>query len=145
MKKIMNVLVIMVLVANSVGCGTILHPERKGQVDGRIDPSIAVLDGIGLLFFLIPGVIAFAVDFSNGTIYLPGTQGSLDMDGGVREIHFDGELGIEKLQDILNKETGKEVNLNEPAAFAMKAHSLKEAKMRVMVTKKTLDLLVVSR
>jgi len=54
-----------------VACGTILHPERKGQEAGRIDPAIAILDGVGLLFFFIPGVIAYAVDFSNGTIYLP--------------------------------------------------------------------------
>lgn len=53
------------------GCGTLLYPERKGQSGGRIDPSIAILDGLGLLLFLIPGLIAFAVDFSNGTIYLP--------------------------------------------------------------------------
>lgn len=54
------------------GCGTLLYPERKGQSGGRIDPAVAILDGIGLLLFLIPGLIAFAVDFSNGTIYLPG-------------------------------------------------------------------------
>lgn len=54
------------------GCGTLLYPERKGQTGGRIDPSVAILDGLGLLLFLIPGLIAFAVDFSNGTIYLPG-------------------------------------------------------------------------
>lgn len=36
-----------------------------------IDWKIAALDGLGLLFFFIPGVIAFAVDFHNGTIYLP--------------------------------------------------------------------------
>lgn len=53
------------------GCGTILHPERKGQPAGPIDWKVAALDGLGLLFFFIPGVIAFAVDFNNGTIYLP--------------------------------------------------------------------------
>ena len=53
------------------GCGTILHPERKGQPAGSIDWKVAALDGLGLLFFFIPGVIAFAVDFNNGTIYLP--------------------------------------------------------------------------
>ncbi len=53
------------------GCGTILHPERRGQNAGPIDWKIAALDGLGLLFFFIPGVIAFAVDFNNGTIYLP--------------------------------------------------------------------------
>ena len=36
-----------------------------------------ILHGIGLLAYLIPGIIAYALDFNNGTIYLPGTaQGS---------------------------------------------------------------------
>jgi len=55
-------------------CGTILYPERKGQIDGRIDVGVALLDGLGLLLFLVPGVIAFAVDFSTGAIYLPGGE-----------------------------------------------------------------------
>ncbi len=55
-----------------------MHPERKGQTSGRIDAGVAVLNGVGLLFFLIPGVIAYAVDFSNGTIYLP--KGTADLD-----------------------------------------------------------------
>ncbi len=66
------VIVSAVFIIELVGCGTILYPERKGQKDGRIDPGIAVLDGLGLLFFIIPGVIAFAVDFTTGAIYLPG-------------------------------------------------------------------------
>lgn len=145
MKKIISLIIISVFVANSTGCGTILHPERKGQVDGRIDPSIAVLDGIGLLFFLIPGVIAFAVDFSNGTIYLPGTQGSLDMESGVREIHFEGKLDIQKLQDILERETGKEVKVTAPEAYAIKTKSLEEAKIRVAVSNKVLDVMVAAK
>jgi hypothetical protein len=66
------VLISAVLIVELAGCGTILYPERKGQKGGRIDPGIAVLDGLGLLFFIIPGVIAFAVDFTTGAIYLPG-------------------------------------------------------------------------
>jgi hypothetical protein len=55
-----------------------MYPERKGQKGGRIDVGIAVLDGIGLLAYLVPGIIAYALDFNNGTIYLPATaQGSL--------------------------------------------------------------------
>lgn len=53
------------------GCGTILYPERRGQPAGPLDLKVVALDAIGLLFFFVPGVIAFAVDFSNGTIYLP--------------------------------------------------------------------------
>ena len=32
---------------------------------------MVILDALGLLIFLIPGVSAFAVDFSTGAIYLP--------------------------------------------------------------------------
>ena len=60
-----------VLTAMLSSCGTLLYPERRGQSAGRLDWKVIFLDGIGLLFFFIPGVIAFAVDFLNGTIYLP--------------------------------------------------------------------------
>jgi hypothetical protein len=60
------------LTVNSSSCGTILHPDRVGQPRcGRIDPAIAVLDGVGLLLFFFPGAIAFAVDFYTGAIFLP--------------------------------------------------------------------------
>ncbi|MGD9856345.1 MAG: hypothetical protein AB7U20_15475 [Planctomycetaceae bacterium] len=53
------------------GCGTILYPERRGQLAGRLDWGVVALDGIGLILFFVPGVIAFAVDFATGAIYLP--------------------------------------------------------------------------
>lgn len=55
-------------------CGTLLYPERRGQPSGPLDWKVVALNGIGLLFFFVPGVIAFAVDFINGTIYLPPGQ-----------------------------------------------------------------------
>jgi hypothetical protein len=58
----------------AVGCGTILHPERRGQEAGKLDWKIVGLDALGLLLFFIPGVIAFAVDFGTGAIYLPADQ-----------------------------------------------------------------------
>lgn len=58
----------------TVGCGTLLYPARKGQPAGRLDWGVVALDAVGLLFFFVPGVIAFAVDFNNGTIYLPPEQ-----------------------------------------------------------------------
>jgi len=73
--------VAMVLVFQLAACGTLMYPERKGQKTGKIDPNVAILDGLGLLLFIIPGVIAYAVDFSNGTIYLPGTA-SINGPGG---------------------------------------------------------------
>lgn len=60
------------LAAPLAGCGTILYPERRGQTGGRLDTAVVLLDGLGLLLFLVPGIIAFAVDFGTGAIYLPG-------------------------------------------------------------------------
>jgi len=77
LRKTIYVLVFAVLIVQLAGCGTLMYPERKGQKGGRIDVGIAVLDGIGLLAYLVPGIIAYALDFNNGTIYLPVTaQGS---------------------------------------------------------------------
>jgi hypothetical protein len=56
---------------SSTGCGTLLYPERRGQPKGRLDWGVVGLDGLGLLLFLVPGIIAFAVDFYTGAIYLP--------------------------------------------------------------------------
>jgi hypothetical protein len=54
------------------GCGTFIHSERcHNPHSDRIDWRIAALDGLGLLLFFVPGVIAFVVDFSTGAIYLP--------------------------------------------------------------------------
>jgi hypothetical protein len=66
------------LLVQLAGCGTLIYPERRGQTSGDIDPTVAILDGIGLLFFLLPGLVAFAIDFSTGAIYLPGGQRSKD-------------------------------------------------------------------
>ncbi|MCL2567129.1 MAG: hypothetical protein FWE18_03410 [Alphaproteobacteria bacterium] len=53
-------------------CGTLLKPQQINRAhSGRLDTTIVVLNAIGLLFFLIPGIIAFAVDYSNGTLFLP--------------------------------------------------------------------------
>lgn len=86
--------------ASVSGCGTILYPERKGQIDGKIDPGVAILDGLGLLLFLLPGVIAFAVDFNNGTIYLPSNKSAESGGGEVKSVRFAGPLTEPKLDRI---------------------------------------------
>lgn len=84
-RRALSLIVMTVLLFQLAACGTIMYPERKGQTSGKIDVGVAVLDGIGLLFFIIPGVIAYAVDFSNGTIYLPGTASVDGVDGQFSE------------------------------------------------------------
>ena len=69
--KIVSVIIFATTLFQTASCGTILYPERRGQTRGRIDPAVAILDGLGLFLFLIPGIVAFAVDFTTGAIYLP--------------------------------------------------------------------------
>ncbi len=56
----------------ATGCGSIMYKERVGQPHShQIDWKVAALNGLGMLFFFVPGVVAFAVDFYTGAIYLP--------------------------------------------------------------------------
>ena len=49
-----------------------MHPERRGQPhSNQIDWRVAALGGFGLILFFVPGIVAFAVDFYTGAIYLP--------------------------------------------------------------------------
>jgi hypothetical protein len=59
------------LILQLLACGTLLYPERRGQTSGQYDADVVLLDAAGLLLFIIPGVIAFAVDILTGAIYLP--------------------------------------------------------------------------
>lgn len=98
------------------GCGTVLHPERKGQPAGPLDWEIVALDAIGLLLFFVPGVIAFAVDFHNGTIYLPPSQSgqkAAEGDGPplVSVRVPDEPLTVKKLEEVVSQHVDQPVLL----------------------------------
>jgi hypothetical protein len=89
---------IVVTLCSIIGCGTILYPERRGQPAGNIDAGVVVLNAVGLLFFFVPGVVAFAVDFATGAIYLPKGQDRskiLDFQGPQRSSEL--ELDLERI------------------------------------------------
>jgi hypothetical protein len=111
------------LVLGAASCGTILYPERRGQPAGPLDLKVVALDAIGLFFFFVPGVVAFAVDFSTGAIYLPHHgYSAVDATGGTghsREepelatIHVDpNELTTERLEAVLSEHYGHPVHLD---------------------------------
>ena len=97
----------------TTSCGTIFHPERVGQPrGGRLDLSIVLLDGLGLLLFFIPGVIAFAVDFATGAIYLPPQYGDASDPQTWRVVHVPkDEMTREKIEQVVAREVGRPVNL----------------------------------
>ncbi|RUR28928.1 hypothetical protein ELY33_13395 [Vreelandella andesensis] len=104
------------------GCGTLFHPERKGQVSGNVDPVVAIANGVGLLFFIVPGVIAYAVDFSNGTIYLPSvSSASVDVH------HLDDAMDVASLEKLLSDKAGQPVSLENELLMMEEVASLDEA------------------
>jgi len=129
--KMLETVICFSLIASLVGCGTLMYPERRGQKAGRIDVGVAVLDGLGLLLFLIPGVIAFAVDFSNGTIYLPGgARSSLDRND-VKIVKFDPKHSTAAtVEGIIRKETGYSIKLNQANMKISRLESLEDMRKR---------------
>jgi len=120
MRNFIFALFIAGLLVETTACGTIFRPERKGQKDGKVDLQIALLDGIGLLFFLVPGVIAYAVDFSNGTIYLPPGQtsefkGKVDT-ANMEPVYVGKEnLSEDNIRRVIYARTGKDIGANANA------------------------------
>jgi hypothetical protein len=113
LSRFFNIFLTILLVFQLSGCGTLLYPERRGQIAGRLDTGIVILDAIGLLFVLIPGIIAFAVDFSNGTIYLPAHGVIIEHSAQLRQIKFDPKhTSLAQLERIIKDQTGYTVHLN---------------------------------
>lgn len=109
-------------VHTTTGCGLILHPERQGSKGGNLDPMIVLLDGIGLFFFLVPGVIAFAVDVSTGCIYTGGGGGgkrrfsdnqvpTADDLAGMKKTVVSGPMTKANIEAAIEKELGQKVDI----------------------------------
>jgi len=107
------------LLTQSISCGTLLYPERIGQTRGPLDPAVVALDAVGLLLFVVPGAIAFAVDFYNGTIYLPSGTYRGQSPAEIEKTEWTSiQLPPEvdsygKLQKFLSSRVGHSVQLGE--------------------------------
>jgi hypothetical protein len=118
-------LVVMFLALKIAACGTLLYPERHGQASGRIDPAIAILDGVGIILFVIPGLVAFAVDFATGAIYLPSSKnkrGSSEKNQMLVVRVNPDELTNQRIEAILNRYTGHTVRLDQEKLRAYQLH-----------------------
>lgn len=138
--------VVLALVATiafySVSCGTILYPERRGQPRGIIDPGVLLLDAVGLVFFIVPGLVAFAVDFSTGAIYYPPppafnpgsgapvptpySQSQMRQKDLVKVEVPKDELTQEKIEQVVSEKTGQPVTLRPGQFRAAEMSNLNE-------------------
>ncbi|WP_110969023.1 polyribonucleotide nucleotidyltransferase [Pseudomonas huaxiensis] len=103
------------LLTQLTACGTLFYPDRRGQIEGKIDPVIVALDAVGILFYVIPGLIAFGIDFASGAIYLPGGSTAQISPEKLNEaIGADGKVDNTRLQAIIESELGQRLPLNDP-------------------------------
>lgn len=113
--RVVGGVLIAVLLTQITACGTLFWPDRRGQIEGKIDPLVAGLDAIGILFYVIPGLIAFGVDFATGAIYQEGGKTAQVAPEKLQQaIGADGKVDRSKLQAILQTELGRNLPLDNP-------------------------------
>jgi hypothetical protein len=133
-RMVMVAVVVVAMFVQVAGCGYFMHPERRGQSKGKVDAGIAVLDGIGLLFFLIPGIVAFAVDFSHNTIYLPADKSSLNGPEKDELISLKiprDQFTEKEIERIVSQHYGFEVDMDSPDVEVYEADNIDEIKGRM--------------
>lgn len=114
-QKLIGSLLCLSLLTQLAACGTIFYPERRGQISGKIDPAVAIMNAIGLLFYIIPGLLAFAVDFTTGAIYLPGGKhAQVDPQLLQQAVQPDGSIDNLRLKTIIEQQTGQHLPLDNP-------------------------------
>lgn len=99
----------------AAGCGTLFRGHRVGKTpSNRIDPTILILDCCGLLFGLIPGVVALVLDFGNNTIYFSATEvgGMPSNTENMTAIKVD-DMSEEAIAAALSKALGREVRYDQ--------------------------------
>lgn len=117
------------LISQLSACGTILYPERRGQVSGEIDVGVVALNALGLLFFFVPGVIAFGVDFATGAIYLPGGEtASLSKDELDQVKSGSGNIDLKKFKTLIAKRSdlglSNQVDLSQLKVVSMSSEQM---------------------
>ncbi len=123
LRKITLVVLAGVLMVQLSACGTLFWKERIGKASSdQIDPTVMILDCCGLLFGIIPGVIALVLDFNNKTIYFSkGEPGATAMDKMDRSdmiaIKVD-KMDRKSIEAALSKELGRSVDLSEMQILA---------------------------
>ena len=102
------------LLTQLTACGTLFYPDRRGQIEGKLDPAIVAANAVGLLFYIIPGLIAFGIDFATGAIYFPEGKYSVAPEKLQNTLGADGQVDRLKLKALLEEELGRSLPLDDP-------------------------------
>jgi hypothetical protein len=130
MRKIKSAAISLALIttlsSQLISCGYILHPERRNQKSGHVDWAIVGLDAIGLLFFIIPGLIAFGVDIASGTIYMSSNNNFSNLEfQEYKKIKIKGEVNEENIITAIKESTGIVIDFDNPNLKIIRDDQLK--------------------
>jgi hypothetical protein len=124
---------------HSVSCGTLIHRDRWWQPrTGVLDPSVVMLDGLGVLVFFVPGAVGFIVDFWTGAIYLPPQYQPYPLPPNappppMTRIQTDPTtLNKEKIESIVREQTGKSIDLDSPGVNVRRVDNVEQASAVLM-------------
>lgn len=122
-------LLLAAVILTTASCGTLFHPERVGQPrGGKLDLSIVLLDGLGLLLFFVPGVVAFVVDFATGAIYLPPGYSDAGDPKQWRVVKIPKEeMTRERIEEVVAREVGRPVDLDGEDVQVERLRTIDEA------------------
>ena len=104
LKPLAAILLTTAMTTQLAACGTVFYPERRGQISGELDSGLVVLNSLGFLLYIVPGVIAFAVDFATGAIYLPDSRYTLAPERLHDAVDAQGQVDPLKLKAILKQD-----------------------------------------
>ena len=118
-------------------CARIMHPERTGNSNGEIDIGPLIVDCLLFIPGILPGVIALAVDFGTGAIFINSRssraqdvtrEGALALrpqrvpEGSVLHARLIDQDGTVLSEDAAIG-TGRRADLNLPLEPAAAAHA----------------------
>lgn len=118
------------LAATLTGCGTLLHEERVGQPRGGLDDvdwTVAGMNAIGLVFFFVPGVIAFAIDYYNGSLFYPPEHCGPTQNAQLNQIKISSDqISVAQIEQTLKKELGIEASLHAQEVVVRRIPSIRK-------------------
>jgi len=82
-KRTVVSLILFAFLVTTTGCGYILYPERRREkLSDTKDDKTIVYDCLWLIAFIIPGVVALAVDATEDTWYMTEKELAAEKGGG---------------------------------------------------------------
>ena len=119
LRKGVTIVLLVCLLSMFSSCAFFLYPERRGHTSGHVDAPCLILDCVLLVFWVVPGVIALAVDFASGAIYVSNTSRQPESRQWAR-IDCDTPLIADRsfLEQVVKDQTGQTVDLSQAQVWS---------------------------